>query len=46
MIKKEGSKWVLFSQDGTKRLGEFTTKEDALKRDRQIKYFKHMKSSK
>jgi hypothetical protein len=41
MLKREGSKWVLYSKDGSKKLGEFDTKEDALKRERQIQYFKH-----
>jgi hypothetical protein len=41
MLKYEGSKWVLYSKDGSKKLGEFDTKEDALKRERQIQYFKH-----
>ena len=41
ILKKEGSKWVLYSKDGSKKLGEFDTKEDALKRERQIQYFKH-----
>jgi len=43
MIKKEKSKWVLYSRDGKKKLGEFKTKKDTLKRERQIQYFKHMK---
>ena len=40
VLKQEGSKWVLYSSDGSKKLGEFDTKEDALKRERQIQYFK------
>jgi len=42
MLRHEGSKWVLYSKDGSKKLGEFDTKEDAMKRERQIQYFKHM----
>jgi len=41
MLKREGSKWVLYSKDGSKKLVEVDTKEDALKRERQIQYFKH-----
>jgi len=41
MIKKEKSKWVLYSKDGKKVLGSFKTKKDAIKRERQIQYFKH-----
>lgn len=40
VIRKEGDKWVLYSSDGTRKLGEFDTREDALKRERQIQFFK------
>lgn len=43
VIRKIGSKWVLFTRDGKKRLGEFDTKEGALKRERQIQFFKHLR---
>lgn len=43
MIKKKGWKWILFSKDGKKILGEFRTKKDALKRERQIIYFKNLR---
>ncbi len=43
MIKKEGYKWVLHSKDGKKILGTFKTKKEALKRERQIIYFKNLK---
>ena len=43
MIKKKGYKWVLYSKDGKKILGEFRTKKAAIKRERQIQYFKHLK---
>tara|TARA_Y100000034_G_C6701699_1_gene309480 strand:- start:110 stop:244 length:135 start_codon:yes stop_codon:yes gene_type:complete len=43
MIKKRGYKWILYTKDGKKRLGEFRTKKDALKRERQIIYFKNLK---
>lgn len=40
-IKKEGSKYVIYSKDGSKKLGEFNTKADAVKRLGQIEYFKN-----
>ena len=43
MIKKEGSKWVLYSKDGKKKLGTFKTKKDALKREKEILFFKNKK---
>lgn len=43
MIVKKGSKYVLRTKDGAKKLGEFTTKKAAEKRERQIKYFKSRK---
>ena len=46
MLKKEGSKWVLYTKDGSKKLGTFNTKAEALKRERQINYFKHLKKKK
>ncbi len=42
VIKKQGYKWILYTKDGKRRLGEFKTKKDALKRERQIQFFKHM----
>ena len=42
-IKKEGSKWILYSKSKHKKLGTFATKKAALKRERQIQYFKHLK---
>ncbi len=43
MLKKEKGKYVLYSKDGKKRLGRFDTKEEAIKRERQIAFFKHRK---
>ena len=34
VIKKEGYKWVLYSKDKKKVLGNFKTKKDALKKER------------
>lgn len=39
-IRHEGSKWVVYSEDGSKRLGEYDTKEEAEKRLRQIEFYK------
>ena len=41
MIKKEKSKYVLYSKDGSKKFGSFDTKEDAKDREKEINYFKH-----
>lgn len=41
VIRHEDGKWVLYSHDGSKKLGEFETKEEAEKRERQIQFFKH-----
>jgi len=40
MIKKEGDKYVLYSKDGSKKLGEFKTEEEAKAREKQILMFK------
>lgn len=42
VIKKEGYKWVLYTKDKKRVLGTFRTKKDALKRERQIIYFKNL----
>lgn len=42
MIKKEGNKYVVRSQDG-KNLGKYKTREEAKKRLREVEYFKHKK---
>ncbi len=46
VIIKEGSQWVLYSSDRKKALGRFMTKKDALKRERQIQFFKNLKGHK
>jgi len=43
VIKKQGYKWILYTKDEKKKLGEFKTKKEALKREKQIQFFKHMK---
>lgn len=37
MIKHEGMKFILYSKDGSKVLGKFDTKDEALKREGEIK---------
>lgn len=46
MIKKHGSKYVLYSHDGKKKLSEHKTKEEAEKREMQVKFFKHKEKKK
>jgi hypothetical protein len=41
MIKKVGSKYVLFSKKTGKRLSKPTTKAGAKKREKQVQYFKN-----
>ena len=41
MIRKEGNKFILFSKDGKKQLGEFDTKEQAEEREAEINRIKH-----
>lgn len=47
MIEKQGDKWILYSRKKDpktgkrKRLGEFSSRAAALRRERQIQYFKH-----
>jgi predicted ABC-type ATPase len=45
VIHHEGSKWILYSHNGSKKLGEFDTEEAAKERERQINYFKHVAKS-
>ncbi len=41
MIKKEGSKYSVWSEDGKKRLGKPGSKAQATKRLKQVEWFKH-----
>ncbi len=43
MIRKIDSQYVILSKTGKKVLGKFKTKKAALKRLRQIEFFKHLK---
>lgn len=42
MIRHERGKFVVRSEDGAKKLGEYATKEEAEKRLRQIEYYKQL----
>lgn len=44
MIKKEGNKYCVYSHDGSRKFGCYTSEEKAKERLRQIEYFKHAKS--
>ncbi len=43
VIVKRGYQWILYTKDRKKILGKFRTKNAALKRERQIIFFKNMK---
>lgn len=42
-IVKEGSKWVVKTEDGSKTLGPYNSKEAAEHRLKQIEYWKNKK---
>ena len=44
VIVKCGYKWILYTKDQKRILGKFKTKKEALKREKQIIYFKNLKS--
>lgn len=44
MIKKINNKFILFSIDGNKKLGEFTTKAEAEEREKEIERIKRAKA--
>jgi hypothetical protein len=42
MIRKTAKGYVLYSRDGSKKLGgPYRTREEAVKRERQVQFFKH-----
>ena len=41
VIKHEGDKWVLYSADGSKKLGEYDSEAEAQEREKQVQAFKH-----
>jgi hypothetical protein len=44
MIKKTAKGYVLYSKDGSRKLGGlYKTREEALRRERQVQFFKHAK---
>ena len=45
MIRKEKNQYVLYNKDGTKVLGR-GTKEEMLKREKEVNYFKQKKGGK
>ena len=45
MIKKRGSKWVVLSEKTRRSFGSYGTKAEAMKRLRQVEFFKHAKAS-
>ena len=45
MIKHEGEKYVLYSKDGSKKLGEFDTEEEAMAREKEIIKIEHASES-
>lgn len=44
-IRKQGGKYIIYSHDGSKRLGSYDSRSAAEKRLRQIEYFKHVKEN-
>ena len=36
MIKKSGSRWILYSKDGKRKLGTHATRDEALAQERAI----------
>ena len=43
VIVKRGYQYVLYSKDRKKVLGKFRSRKAAVKRERQIQFFKYMK---
>lgn len=46
MIKHEGNKWILYNRDGSKKLSEHASKEEAVKREKQVRFFRALKEGK
>lgn len=44
MIKKEGNKYILYSKDGSKKLGSFDSQKEAEEREAEINRIKHAKA--
>jgi len=45
VIKKRGNEYCLFSKKSKRNLGCYPTKAGAMKRERQVQYFKHLKET-
>lgn len=43
VIVKRGYQYLLYTKDRKKVLGRFRSRKAAVKRERQIQFFKHMK---
>jgi hypothetical protein len=44
LIKKTTKGYVLYSKDGARKLGgPYRTRDEALRRERQVQFFKHSK---
>ncbi len=44
MIRKTAKGYVLYSKDGSRKLGgPYRTREEALRREHQVQFFKHGK---
>jgi phage gp29-like protein len=43
VIRQEGTKWVIYSEDGTRKLGEFDTREEAEERLAEIERIKRIR---
>ncbi|HEV8674208.1 MAG TPA: hypothetical protein VGX21_09180 [Methylomirabilota bacterium] len=44
MIKKTAKGYVLYTKDGSRKLGgPYKTRAEAVKRERQVQFFKHAK---
>lgn len=44
MIKKENNKYILYTKDGSKVLGTANSLKKIKERERQINYFRYLKS--
>ena len=43
MIRKSGKKYILYSKDGSRKLGTYSSRAGAEKRERQVKRFSKKK---
>ena len=44
MIRKQGRQYILYSRDGSRRLGAFPSKKKALEREDEIRRIKYAKA--